>query len=247
MYHWHVSLLLTSTIFVATKHISHDTEKHFVATNIILSRQNISFVVTDGAWSVRMFVRPNILRTLRRTMIRFLIEHLVRQIWFGQSRLYFILNWLVMRCKLRPNLRQTRSRQHDRKCRLKSSQVKSSQYTLIIPHRVTQLTTISFWYGSPRQGCAFHKSTHKQIPFEASEEPSDTVIHFYFSFFSPFTGELCSQPVRGNDRPIGRMFPEHVERRFLDPEYSLDEYFQLGSWRKVGPIKNQLASPNTSN
>ena len=39
----------------------------------------------------RMFVRPNILRTLRRTMIRFLIEHLVRRIWFGQSRLYFIL------------------------------------------------------------------------------------------------------------------------------------------------------------
>ena len=49
----------------------------------------------------RMFVRPNILRTLRRTMIRFLIEHLVRRIWFGQSKLYFILNWLEMRCKLR--------------------------------------------------------------------------------------------------------------------------------------------------
>ena len=37
------------------------------------------------------------------------------------------------------------------------------------------------------------------------------------------------------------MFLEHVERRFLDPKYSLDEYFQLGSRRKVGPIKNQLA------
>ena len=65
--------------------------------------------------------------------------------------------------------------------------------------------------------------------------------------FSSSTGELCSQPIRGNDRPIGRMFPEHVERSFLDPEYSFDEYFQLGSRRKVGPIKNQLASPNTSN
>ena len=52
----------------------------------------------------RMFVRPNILRTLRRTMIRFLTELLVRRIWFGQSKLYFILNWLVMRCKLRPEL-----------------------------------------------------------------------------------------------------------------------------------------------
>ena len=47
---------------------------------------------------------PNILRTLRQTMIRFLIELFVRRIWFGQSKLYFILNWLVIRCKLRPEL-----------------------------------------------------------------------------------------------------------------------------------------------
>ena len=76
-----------------------------------------------------MFVRPNILRTLRRTMIRFLTELLVRRIWFRQSKLYFILNWLVMRCKLWPKLRQARSRQHDRKCRLKSS-----QYTIYFNH-----------------------------------------------------------------------------------------------------------------
>ena len=140
-----------------------------------------------------MFVRPNILRTLRRTMIRFLIEHLVRRIWFGQSRLYFILNWLVMRCKLRPDyLRQTRSRQHDRKSRLKSSQ--SSQYTLIIPHRVIQLTTISFWVlrDKAAPSTSQHKSTNKQIPFEASEEPSDTVIHFFFFFFSIYRRALLS-------------------------------------------------------
>ena len=47
---------------------------------------------------------PNILRTVRRSMIRFLIEPLVRRTWFGQSKLYFVLNWLVMRCKLRPEL-----------------------------------------------------------------------------------------------------------------------------------------------
>ena len=52
----------------------------------------------------RMFLCPNILRTLRRTMIRFLTELLLCRIWFGQSKLYFILNWLVMRCKLRPEL-----------------------------------------------------------------------------------------------------------------------------------------------
>ena len=38
-----------------------------------------------------------------------------------------------------------------------------------------------------------------------------------------------------------------LSEAFLDPEYSFDEYFQLGSRRKIGPIKNQLASPNTSN
>ena len=47
---------------------------------------------------------PNILRTARRTMSRFLIELLVRRTWFGQSKLYFVLNWFVMRCKLRPEL-----------------------------------------------------------------------------------------------------------------------------------------------
>ena len=46
----------------------------------------------------------NILRTVRRT-IRFLTELLVRRTWFGQfDELYFVLNWLVMRCKLRPEL-----------------------------------------------------------------------------------------------------------------------------------------------
>ena len=47
----------------------------------------------------------NILRTLRRTTIHFLTELLARRTWFGQcSELYFVLNWLVMRCKLRPKL-----------------------------------------------------------------------------------------------------------------------------------------------
>ena len=125
--------------------------------------------------------------------------------------------------------------QHDRKCRLKSS-----QYTLIIPHRVIQLTTISFWVSETRLRLPqVNKFPPKRVKNLAT--PSSIFI------FSSFTGELCSQPIRGNDRPIGWMFPEHVERRFLDPEYSFDEYFQLGSQRKVGPIKNQLASPNTSN
>ena len=48
---------------------------------------------------------PNILRTVQRTMIHFLIEFLVGRTWFRQfDELYFILNWLVMRCKLQPEL-----------------------------------------------------------------------------------------------------------------------------------------------
>ena len=48
---------------------------------------------------------PNILRTVRRTIIHFLIELLVRRTWCGQfDELYFVLNWLVMRCKLWPEL-----------------------------------------------------------------------------------------------------------------------------------------------
>ena len=48
---------------------------------------------------------PNVLRTVRRTMIRFLIQLLVRRTWFGQfHELYFVLRWLVMRCKFRPEL-----------------------------------------------------------------------------------------------------------------------------------------------
>ena len=62
------------------------------------------------------------------------------------------------------------------------SQVRSSQYTLIIPHRVIQLTTISFWVSKTRLHLP-QVNKLKQIPSEASEEPSDTVIHFYFYFF----------------------------------------------------------------
>ena len=80
---------------------------------------------------------PNILRTVRRTMIRFLIVLLVRR--------------TLLRSQLACNEMQasvrTCGRPHDQKCRLKSS-----QDTLIIPHRVIQLTTISFWVPETRLG-----------------------------------------------------------------------------------------------
>ena len=136
-----------------------------------------------------------------------------------------------------------RSRQHDRKCRLKSSQIKSVYF-----NHPSQGNSTNYYLILGLQDKAA-PSTSQQInkfPLKRVKNLA-TLSSIFILVFSPFTGELCSQPIRGNDCLIGRMFPEHVERRFLDPEYNFDEYFQLGSRRKVGPIKNQLASPNTSN
>ena len=142
-------------------------------------------------------------------------------------------------------MRQTRSRQHDRKCR-----IKSSQHTFIIPHRVLQGTSANYYLIlGLRDKAAPPTSQQKQInkfhPKRVKNLATPSSIFIFI--FSSSTGELCSQPIKGNDRRIGRMSPEHVERSFLDPEYSFDEYFQLGSRRKVRPIKNQLGSSNTSN
>ena len=61
--------------------------------------------IESQAFSLFLTGRMFILRTVRRTVIRFLIELLVRRTWFGQfDELYFVLNWLVMRCKLPPEL-----------------------------------------------------------------------------------------------------------------------------------------------
>ena len=151
---------------------------------------------------------PNILRTVRRTMIRFLIELLVRRTWFGQSKLYFVLNWLVMRCKLRPELA---SRQHDRKCRL--SQVKSIYF-----HHPSHGNSTNYYLilglrdkAAPPTNEQINKFPPKRVKNLAT--PSSIFIFI----FSSSTGELCSQPIRGNDRRIGRMFPEHVERSFWTP------------------------------
>ena len=170
-------------------------------------------------------------------MIHFLIKLLVRRTWFGRfDEIYFVLNWFVMRCKLRPDLRQTRSRQHDPKCRLKS----------IYFHHPSQGTSTNYYLILGLRDKAA-PPTSQQINIFSPKRVKNLATASSIFIFSSSTGELCSQPVRGNDRRIGRMFPEHVERSFLDPEYSFDEYFQLGSRRKVLPIKNQLASPNSSN
>ena len=128
---------------------------------------------------------------------------------------------------------------------------------------------MSFWVQETRLHLP-QVNTFKINPSEASEVPSDTVVHFCICIFTSSTGELCSQPIRGSVRWTGRIFPEHVERSFLDPEYSFvavrrilrtifakqkftqlrtnsifAEYSQLCSRTNVRPIKNGLKTRST--
>ena len=72
---------------------------------------------------------------------------------------------------------QTCGRQHDRKCRLKSSQVKWIYF-----NHPSQGNSPNYYLILGLQDKAA-PSTSQQIPSEASEKPSDTVIHFYFCVF----------------------------------------------------------------
>ena len=75
-------------------------------------------------------------------------------------------------------MRQKRSRQHDPKCRLKSS-----EYILIIPHRTSQLNTISFWV--PEASLRLHKTTNRSDLSEARDvsAPSSTFSSLSNPFF----------------------------------------------------------------
>ena len=109
---------------------------------------------------------------------------------------------------------QTRSRQHDRKCRLTSGQVNifnypsqgnSTNYYIILGRRDKV---------APPTSQQINKFPPKRVKYLAT--PSSI-----FTFLSSSsTGELCSQPIRGKVRRIRPIFPENVERSFLDPEYS---------------------------
>ena len=113
-------------------------------------------------------------------------------------------------------LAQTCSRQHGRKCRLKSSQVKSIYFNHPSQDNSTNYYLIlgSRDEAAPPTSQQINKFLLKQVKNPAT--PSS--IFIFIS--SSSTGELCYQPVRGNVRQIRRMFLEHVERSFLDPEYS---------------------------
>ena len=121
----HCQCLVPDAVFLQSYNSLWTTSSSCPRLTLVLHNQccSFSFLVRASGWGegrrfYRSFLRlvlkpvlnwakvcsPNILRTVRRTMIRFLIELLVRRIWLGQSKLYFVINWLVMRCKLRPEL-----------------------------------------------------------------------------------------------------------------------------------------------
>ena len=94
----------------------------------------------------------------------------------------------------------------------------SSQYTLIIPHRVIQLTTISFWVPEARLRLPQVNNNNNKIPPKRVKYLAIT-SSIVFPSFLIHRRALRSQPIRGKVRRIGRLFPEHAERSFLDPEY----------------------------
>ena len=113
--------------------------------------------------------------------------------------------------------------------------------------RTVRRTTIYIYiyhFGYQRQGCASYKST-KRFKFPPKRVKYDTVIHF-FSFFLPHPQEsfLCSPLLRGNARRSGRIFPEHVEQSFLDPEYSFVAVRQILRTRFVKLKFVQLRTDN---
>ena len=155
-----------------------------------------------------MFVCRTYLGQFDELLIRFLFELL--------NFTSFSTGFNELSAGFGPNLRQTRIRQHDPKCRLKSSQIKSIYFN----HPSQGNSTNYYLILGPRDKAA--PPTSQQInkfpPKRVKNLATPSSIFIFIS--SSSTGELCSQPIRGNDCRISRMFSEHVERSFLNPEYS---------------------------
>ena len=124
-------------------------------------------------------------------------------------------------------MRQTRSRQHDRKCRLKS---------IYFNHPSQGNST-----GSQRQGCASHKSTNKTIPPEATEEPSDTAIHPFLFLFLPHPQESSAlSQSQAMFVELGECSQNMLSEAFWTPNIAssqLDEYSELYLEQKFAQLR----------
>ena len=169
----------------------------------------------------RTFSSPNILRTVRRTIIRFLIElrrtfSSQNMVWTARRTILRFSTGLYCDASFDPNLRQKRSRQHDPKRRLKSSQYNHPpNYYIIL---------------GPRDKAA--PPTSQQIGQFPPKRVKYRHRHPFLFLFLPHPQEssLCSQPIRDKVRRTGQIFPEHAERS-LDPKNS----FEIGSRNKSSP------------
>ena len=103
------------------------------------------------------------------------------------------------------------SRQHDPECRLKSIYFN-------YPSHSQGNSTNSYLILGPRDKAV--PPTSQQIKIVPLKQVKNLVTPSSIFISSPSTGELCSQPIRGNVHRIGRMFPETDEQSFLNPEYS---------------------------
>ena len=141
-------------------------------------------------------------------------------------------------------MRQTRSRQHDRKCRLKSSHVKSIYFN----HSSQGNSADYYIILGPKDKAA--PPTSQQINKFPPKRANHLALPSSISplpFIPIHRRALRSQPIRGKVRRIGRIFLEHVERSFLDPEYRFVAVCNYIREANVHPIKNHLYSPNTPN
>ena len=147
-------------------------------------------------------------------MIRFLIELLVSRTCFGQFKEFtcsqLACNEMQTSAELAADAQQTARS----KCRLKSSQVKSVYFN----HPSQGNSTNYYIILGPRDKAA--PPTSQQIKKFPPKRVKYLATSSSIKKSSSSAGKLCSQPIRGNVHRIGRMFPEHVERSFLDPEYS---------------------------
>ena len=152
-------------------------------------------------------------------------------------------NVLPIACNLNasfgPNSRQTRNRQHDRKCRLKSiyfdhpSQGTSTNYYLILGPRDKV---------APPTSQQINKFPPKRVNNLAT--PSSIFFFFFFFFFvHPQESSALNQSeamiVQYGECSQNMLSEVKGTCPPSDSEYSFDEYFQLGSRRKVPPIKSK--------
>ena len=122
---------------------------------------------------------------------------------------------------------ETRSRQHDRKCRLS----KSTNYYLILGPRDKAAPPIC--------------QQINKFPVKRVKNPAAPSSIFIFMFSSSTVSQSEAMFVQQ-----GECSQNMLSEAFWTPNIvssQFDEYFQLGSRRKVRPIKNQLGSSNTPN